>query len=150
MKKILLLTVLILIVKPSFGEEVTELFGDYLGQSLPGEMPVVIESGIVSIDYKEHWAPRFSTDGNEVFWWTIQVDEDNNWHEIFKTMRRIDNRWAAPEMSPNESVLIYSPDDNRLYFGSKNEGDDLSFVEKSGDSWSELRSVGLVSCFPEI
>ncbi|MFO7720347.1 MAG: hypothetical protein R6W85_07900, partial [Gillisia sp.] len=67
------------------GENFTELHGDYLGQPLPGETPVVFARGIVSSDYKEHWAPRFSFDGNEVFWWTIRIDEENNWHEIHKT-----------------------------------------------------------------
>ena len=130
------------------GKKFTELHGDYLGQPLPGETPLVFARGIVSMDYKEHWAPRFSADGNEVFWWTIRVDEENNWHEIHKTMKRFGDRWAVAETSPYDNAPVFSPDGKRLYFGSKKEGDDLSFVEKQGDSWSEPKPVGLVTRYP--
>ncbi|MBU8869792.1 MAG: hypothetical protein KOO60_02845 [Gemmatimonadales bacterium] len=150
MKIVLLIFVLLLIVKPSFGEKFTELQGDYLGQPQPGETPVVFARGIVSTDFKEHWSPRFSPDGNEVFWWSIWRDEENNWHEIHKTMRRVGDRWTVPETPPFDNAPIFSPDGQRLYFGGKEEGDDLSFVEKQGDSWSEPKSVGLISRFPEV
>lgn len=150
MRKRLLISVLLLVVTPSFAEQFTELHGDYLGQPLPGATPVVFARGIVSMDFKEHWAPRFSPDGNEVFWWTIRVDEENNWIEIHKTMRRIGNRWTASETSPFGRAPVFSPDGSRLVFGSKEEGDDLSFVEKQGDRWSDPKPAGLVSRFPAV
>jgi dipeptidyl aminopeptidase/acylaminoacyl peptidase len=150
MRTILVIAILLLAVKPSFGEQYTDLHGDYLGQSPPGYTPSVFASGIVSTEFKEHWAPRFSPDGNEVFWWTIRVDEENNWVEIHKTMRRIGGRWTIPAKSPYDSAPIYSPDGTRLYFGSKEEGDDLSYVEKQGDRWGDAKPVGLVSRFPVV
>jgi len=149
MKKLFLI-LLLLSVEPSSAESFTELHGDYLGQPLPRETPVVFARGIVSMDYKEHWAPRFSPDGNQVFWWTIRVDEEGKWIEIHKTMRRVEGQWAAPEISPFDMAPVFSDDGNRLYFGSKQEGDDLTFVERQGDGWSEPKPVGLVSRFPEV
>lgn len=150
MRTISLIAILLIAVKPSFGEQYTELHGDYLGQSPPGNTPSVFASGIVSMEFKEHWAPRFSPDGNEVFWWSIRVDEESNWVENHKTMRRIGGRWTIPAKSPYDSAPIYSPDGTRLYFGSKEEGDDLSYVEKQGDRWGEAKSVSLVTRFPEV
>lgn len=113
-------------------------------------MPQVFAPDIISMDHKEHWAPRFSPDGNEVFWWTIRLDEEKNWIEIHKTMRRIAGRWTASKNSPFDSAPIYSPDGNRLYFGSKGEGNDLTFVVKQDDGWSEPRPAGLVTRHPEV
>jgi len=126
------------------------LKGDYLGQPLPGDTPVVFARGIVSMDDREHWAPRFSPDGNEVFWWSIRQENADKWVDFHKTMRRVGGQWTAPEKSPFDGAPIYSCDGKRLYFGSKKEGDDLTFVEKQGIGWSTPKSVGLVTRFPEV
>ncbi len=62
------------------------------------------------MDDNEHWAPRFSPDGNEVFWWMMRVDEENHWLEIHKTMRRIGDRWTESEISPfdNTKYLFFT------------------------------------------
>lgn len=126
------------------------LKGAYLGQPLPGETPVVFARGIVSTKDKEHGAPRFSPEGNEVFWWSIRQETDEKWLDFHKTMRRVGGQWTAPEKSPFDGAPIYSSDGKRLYFGSKKEGEDLTFVEKQGNSWSKPKSVGLVTRFPEV
>lgn len=41
---------------------------DYLGQTPPGDTPVVFARGIVSDSLQQHGVPSFSPDGNEVFW----------------------------------------------------------------------------------
>jgi Tol biopolymer transport system component len=43
---------------------------------------------------------------------------------------------------------FFSPDGKRIYFHNKEK--DLSFVEKQGNTWSEPKSLGLVSRFPEL
>lgn len=149
MKKELLVIFLILIIKPSFGQQFTDLHGDYLGQTTPGDIPVVFARGIVSDSIKQHGSPRFSPDGNEVFWWSIWNNQDN-WINFYKTMRRVGNTWSAPQVSPFDAAPVFSPDGNRLYFGSKKEGDDPYYVEKQGDRWSEPKSIGIVTRFPEV
>ena len=150
MKKELMITILVLLVKFSFGQQFTDLYGDYLGQTPPGDTPVVFARGIVSTNDREHWTPRFSPDGNEVYWWSIRNNNDNEWLDFHRTMRRIGDRWMAPEISPYDNAPIFSPDGKRLYFGSKKEGDDPYYVEKQGDRWSEPKSLNLVTRFPEV
>jgi Tol biopolymer transport system component len=113
---------------------------------------VVFARGIVSTDYQEHGAPAFSLDGNEVFWQTNQrpKTENEKWHNVPMTMRRIGGRWTASEVSPYGDGAVFSPDGKRLYFGSKEKGEDPYYVEKQGNRWSEPKYVGLVSRFPEL
>jgi len=131
-------------------DSMSHLKGDYLGQSLPGERPVLFARGIVSTDDKEHWAPRFSPDGNEVFWWSIRQEREDKWLDFHQTMRCIGGRWTAAEVSPFAGAPIFSPDGKRLYFASAQEGDDLTFVERQGKGWSKPQPVGLVSRFPAV
>ncbi|MDP2037082.1 MAG: hypothetical protein Q8L04_06835 [Ignavibacteria bacterium] len=136
-----------------YAQEFPVLKGDYLGQTPPADTPIVFARGIVSTVDKEHWAPRFSPDGNEVFWWSIETDNDKKWINFQKTMHRVEDRWTAPENSPFDSASstpIFSSDGNRLYFGSKKEGDDPYYVEKHGNNWSELKIVNIISRFPEV
>ena len=152
MKKGFLITSFVLIVNSLFGQQFTDLYGDYLGQTPPDDTPVVFSRGIVSGDYQEHGAPAFSPDGNEVFWQTNQrpKSENEKWLNFPKMMRRIGNRWTAPEASPYGDGAVFSPDGKRLYFGSKEKGKDPYYIEKQGDRWGEPQYIGLVSRFPEL
>jgi len=125
------------------------LKGDYLGQTPPGDTPIVFARGIVSDSLQQHSAPTFSPDGNEVFWQTNQLGNDKKWINYFKTMRRIKDKWMAPEITPNSNTPFFSPSGKRLYFGSRKEGDDIYFVEKHVNKWSEPQYVNLISRFPE-
>ena len=147
---ILLLGLVLAGIQAQHAQTFTDLKGDYLGQRPPGESPLVFARGIVSTDDKEHWAPRVSPDGNEVFWWSIRQVSDDQWLEFHKTMRRVGGKWTAAEKSPFDGAPIYSSDGKRLYFASKKEGDDLTFVEKQGNAWSEPKGVGLVTRFSEV
>lgn len=124
--------------------------GDYLGQPRPGNTPEVFARGIVSTDDREHWAPRFSPSGNEVFWWSIRQDKDEKWLNFHKTMRRVGGQWTASEISPFAGAPIFSSDGKRLYFGSNEESEDLTFVEKQGKGWSAPKGAGLITRFPEV
>src|ERR1035437_8676797 len=152
MKKRLMITILVLLFKSSFGQQFTDLHGDYLGQSLPGDTPVVFARGIVSDSLQQHGAPAFSPDGNEVFWQTHQRPRSDieKWLIFPMTMRRIGDRWTTPEVSPYGDGAVFSPNGKRLYFGSKEKGGDPYYIEKQGDRWSEPKYVVLVSRFPEL
>jgi Tol biopolymer transport system component len=133
-------------------KEFPVLKGDYLGQTPPGDTPVVFARGIISDNYQQHGAPSFSPDGNQVFWQTNRRPENENekWLTFSMTMRRTGDIWTAPEVSPYGSMPLFSPDGKRIYFAGKEEGDDPYFVEKQGNSWSEPKSLGLVARFPEL
>lgn len=141
-------------IQESSSQKFTDLKGDYLGQTPPGDVPVIFASGIISVDSTiEHWAPTFSPDGNEVFWWTIRKvikDNTNEWYDFHKTMRRIGDKWTAPEKSPYDLAPVFSPDGKRLYFGSKKEGDNPYFVEKLENIWSKPNYIDIITRFPEL
>lgn len=145
MKKRLLVIILVLTIKVSFGQEFTDLKGEYLGQPLPGETPVVFARGIISDTLLQHSAPTFSPDGNEVFWWSYYYGEKTK--AFHQTMRRIDNRWTVPEITPYLGEPFFSPDGKRLYFSAS---DGPNYVEKQEKGWSEPKSNGIVARFPEI
>ena len=154
MKKSLFLIVLGL-SSLAYAQEFTDLYGDYLGQTPPGDIPVVFAPGIVSTIYMEHSAPTFSPDGNEVFWRVAQgfVSVPADVTVMPKTMKRVEGRWTVPMDSPYGGEPFISPDGNRLYFTrllSDSKADGPYFVEKQGDSWSEPQNIGLVAHFPEL
>lgn len=128
----------------------TDLKGDYLGQALPGNTPVVFARGIVSDNYQQHGVPTFSPIGNEVFWQTNRLGNDSKWQISLMTMRRVGNRWTAPDSTPYGSGPVFSPDGKQLYFNSKEEGNFPCFVQKQGKNWSVPKSVGLIARFPEL
>jgi hypothetical protein len=121
MKKRLLIIILVLTIKASFGQEFTDLKGDYLGQTLPGDTPVVFAPGLVSDSTLGHSATFFSPDGNEVYWCTR---ENQNSQLFTYRMRRINNRWTMPEVfCPLGDTVHYcdphiTPDGKRIIFSS--------------------------------
>ena len=129
------------------------LKGDYLGQPIPGEIPLVFASGIISVDSTvEHGAPIFSPDGNTVFWQSNLRHQDKETEIFLKTMRRIEGRWTVPEVSPFGGMPAFSPDGEKLFslpFDTENEKD-LCFVKKQDKNWSEPKSLNLISRFPEL
>jgi hypothetical protein len=159
MKKGLLIIFLILIVKSSFGQQFTDLYGDYLGQTPPGDTPVVFAPGIVSTIYMEHSRLSVSPDGNEIFWWVRpgpRIDSSlynpATWISS-KIVKRIGGKWTIPMGSLYCGGPAFSPDGNRLYFESfmpYNKADGPYFAEKLGDTWGEPKNIGLVKRFPKL
>jgi Tol biopolymer transport system component len=145
MKNKLLFFLLILIAKSSFGQEFTDLYGDYLGQNPPENTPVVFAPGIISRGSTEHSAAIFSSDGNQVYWVSRQIPVMNIWY-----MTRINNRWTKPEILPpfGDSKVCFDPflsnDGNRLYFATGNGNVDIWFIEKQGGGWSKPQGLSSV------
>lgn len=162
MRKGLLIAILILLVISSFGQQFTDLYGDYLGQTPPGDTPMVFARGIVSTDYQEHGAPSFSPDGNEVYWYSNRRPgpENKEWLSFTMTMRRENNRWSAPYVAPQKRFPIFSADGRKAYFSSARPHSDtvqvippdldIWFVERQGDDWSQPKYLNLVARYPEL
>ncbi len=129
----------------------SNLTGDYFGQRPPGNIPVIFAPGIISADSTiEHGAPSFSPDGNEVFWQSNYRQSGKDTQIQCMTMRRNNNKWTAPEITPYGSGPIFSPDGNRLYFNSKKNKGTISYIQKEGENWDDPKNLDLVARFPEL
>jgi len=131
----------------------SNLRGDYLGQTPPGDVPIIFAPGIISVDSTvEHGYPTFSPDGNLVFWQSNLRHKEKETEIFHKVMRRVEGQWAEPESSPYGGMPAFSPDGNKLYFISddteKEKG--LYFVEKQGKNWSNPEKLNLIKRFPEL
>jgi hypothetical protein len=156
MKKGLIIIILSLIVKSSFGQQFTDLYGDYLGQIAPGDTPVVFAPGIVSTDsIIQHSAPAFSPDGNDVFWWVVRSPKisTEKWTSWGMTMHRIGGRWTVPQVTPYYEGTAFSTDGKRLYIPGlypERKPNGPYFIEKQGDIWSKPKNLGIVARFPKL
>jgi len=147
MKTVLMIIILALIVQYSFGQQFTDLYGNYLGQTPPGDTPVVFAPGIISTQSLEHSAAIFTPDGNEVYWYAFMMNEISAPHHI-RFMKRINNRWTKPEafLPFGDSIHYLDPfislDGKKLYFSAKvYKKHEIWFVEKNGDGWGTPKSA---------
>lgn len=144
MKNGLLIIILVLLVKTSFGQDFTDLYGDYLGQKQPGDTPVVFAPNIISGDKTEHSAAIFSSDNKQVFWISRKDTVMSIWF-----MNRINNRWTKPQIFTPFSEPIIGIDpflshaDKRLYFSDGNK-EDIMFIEKQNESWTKPQSISSI------
>jgi hypothetical protein len=149
MKKVFIAAILLFVAGTSWGQQFTDLYGDYLGQTPPGDTPAVFAPGIISTMYQEHSTLSFSPDGNELFWrveWGPGLDRSLynpvTWISN-KTMKRIGNRWTIPTASPYSDRPVFSYDGKRLYFSDY-------YIKKQGNTWSERKNHSLLALFPEL
>lgn len=140
-------------MQESSPQKFTNLKGDYLGQTPPGDVPTIFAPGIISVDSTvEHGAPTFSPDGNEVFWQSNLRHQDKETEIFLKTMHQINGQWTAPETSTFGGMPAFSPDGNQLYFlpFDTEKDKDFYFAKKQGENWSEPKSLNLITRFPEL
>lgn len=155
MKKVFI-PILIFIASSSYCQQFTDLYGDCLGQTPPGDTPVVFAPGIVSTDSLiEHSTPTFSPDGKEVFWWIVRSPKSGNEKRTSQgmTMRRIKGRWTIPAPTPYYGGPAFSIDGKRLYFPGlypDKKSDGPYYIEKQNDGWGKPGNLGIVAHFPEI
>jgi len=147
MKKGLLIVFLILIIKSSFGQQFTDLYGDYLGQTPPGDIPVIFASGIISKGTMAHSAAIFSSDGNEVYWSSRENSSGNSKLSTW-VMTRINNRWTKPAVfAPlGDSITCFDPflsiDGKRLYFATDYKGSpSIWYVDKQDKEWGKAQRL---------
>jgi Tol biopolymer transport system component len=119
----------------------------YLGQTPPGDMPIVFAPDVVSIPDKNTTALTFSPDGRQCIFYI------NNWSSMYAMFTEFqDGKWTTPIkawFSETRSVgePMFSPDGKRIYFTSNEVktavgGFGLWYVERSGTLWSEPVNLG--------
>ncbi len=122
------------------------LTGPYLGQTPPGDELKAFAPGII---VQDHGTISFSPDGQEVYWPT---------GKSIMMMKIRDGRWTQPAFAPfsgpheadfYDDVPFVTPDNRRLFFTSKrpvgsetSQKENIWFVERTADGWSEPRPVG--------
>jgi len=133
------------------------LEGDYLGQTPPGDTPVIFAKGIISSIWGLHSSLAFSPDGTEVYWVPMidvkgQPYSRNNIH----LMKRVDNRWTPPEIASfsgiegvSDGEPFFREDGSRLYFNSTRpnpeQGDrkkeNIWYVDRTQSGWSDPKPL---------
>jgi len=129
------------------------LKGDYLGQTPPGNIPVIFAPGIISVDSTvEHGYPSISPDGNTIFWQSNLRHKEKETEIFHKVIRRVNGQWTEPENSPYGGTPAFSPNGKKIIFTSPetDKGKGLLMVTKKGKNWGEPESLNLISRFPEL
>jgi len=126
------------------------LKGSYLGQTPPGNIPLIFAPGIISTGMSES-AIAVSPDGKEIFY-TVHAGNS----ETIVTTKFINGSWTAPEVAPFSGKYMdgfpaMHPDGSKLYFHSYRPLDkgsqiadvvNIWFVEKKGSGWGEPKPIG--------
>lgn len=131
--------------------------GTYLGQKLPGIVPEVFATGIVSdSSWWEHCQIAISPKGDEIYWsaWTMKYPDGNtNTEQIF--FSQLENgAWTKPALAEfvkdyltnDNGGPVFSLDGNKLFFSSTRTGGfgerDIWYVDRNDHGWSKPINVG--------
>jgi hypothetical protein len=122
----------------------------YLGQTPPGNTPVVFAPGIVSLPNRNEAVITFSPDGKTIFFYIEKYPQPGTPYTMFMTYT--DNHWTSPDTIPytmgrSTGEPFFAYNGTRVYMFATNainhEGiADLSYSEKQGDTWSDPISMG--------
>lgn len=144
----------------SSGCRTHHLTGPYLGQTPPGDTPVLFAPGIVADLFREHGAAVFTPDGTELFWTrqVISVDRHSKRSRIVAAMHMEQKNgiWSRAKLAPFNAhmwtfISCITPDGSRLYFDSTREQDEGAltsrswFVDKTDTGWSEPKPFTLLN-----
>lgn len=129
-------------------EPFPELHGPYLGQTPPGEEPVLFAPGIVSTGHAERDV-AMTPDGSELYW---GVAGGGYAWSVVLCSRLVDGRWTEPEVAACSRGGTFldlephvTPDGGKFLWlsdrpgGSRNArgGQDLWAMDRVGDGWGE-------------
>jgi Tol biopolymer transport system component len=116
----------------------------YLGQTPPGDTPIVFAPGIISLEDRLETYPTFSPDGKEMFFSVVNADWSKG--SIFST-KYLNGKWIVPDtiyFSKNNYInweSSISPDGTRQFFTSNrppSSNMDIWMIERSSDTtWSK-------------
>jgi ankyrin repeat protein len=139
------------------------LTGKYLGQPEPIQKPCIFGVDIVTTKYLTHGNITFSPDGQEAFWSGFYPTKDSlrETGQIL-SMRMENGRWTRPELAPfskigfDDDSPFITPNGKKLFFLSRRPIDDggtispkenIWFVTKEGDNWSNPTPLDIVNSF---
>ena len=161
MKKIVLFVIIMLILLIHFncdvnhdqiepdhqpGSDLTNLSGPYLGQTPPGNTPVLFVPDILLSNQTRWWHGilTFSPDGQELYMDMIYSDD-----RISVDFMKIENNlWTSPitatfsEGYPTSSPCI-SLDGNKMFFISERPQRNVYFSTRTNSEWSDPNSLNL-------
>ncbi len=119
--------------------------GDYLGQTPPGDMPVIFAPGIVSVNGRLEFSVSFSPDLEEIYFTGKRKGESSS---IYFS-KLVDNKWTNPqkanltkggEMDEMEAFVNHSG--KRIYFtASDSMGVEIWTATRSGDWWTNAKKL---------
>src|SRR3972149_270029 len=122
----------------------------YLGQTSPGNTPVIFAEGVIS-NGEIHSRLVISPDGKEMFGTTFTFLPEGR---IAKTWHMIDKngKWTDPQIPPFLADGMtrgwgFSPDGKKLFFNFTediNQGWKTQYVEKTDSGWSEPKNDGFL------
>jgi Tol biopolymer transport system component len=123
-------------------QEFPVLKGDYLGQTPPGDTPVVFAPGIVSVNGRYEYGLSVSPDGNEIYF-TADSPGDG-----LMVIKREFGKWTEPQ-SANlrgnhswEFEAFFANEGKNLYFTSDtNNLSKFWCMEKGKNGWSKARYI---------
>lgn len=119
--------------------------GPYLGQTPPGETPVVFAPGVISRG-NIHSRLVISPDSREMFWNTVDMA---TFSTQILSVRSVDGTWTSPEAPPftrggNTQGALFSPDGTKLHFWiDSGEGWAARSVERTEGGWSSPQGGGI-------
>ena len=144
---------------PGGPEAIPGASGAYLGQSPPGDTPVLFAPGIVSTGMLDRDIAMMP-DGSEIYFGV--AGPAYAFSAIMVTRRLPDGRWTAPEVAPfvapypaRDLEAAISPDGKRLYFLSDRPpagsdgpygNSDIWVVDRTGGGWGEPYNLGAPVC----
>ncbi len=149
----MILTPVVILAQP---KDLSRLTGPYLGQKPPDKVAMFFADGIIAnAQHGFHTNIVFTPHGDEAYWTVF--DENGGNHRIVES-RMTGGHWANPRpasfsiLGLGDDAPFVSPDGRRLFFLSKRPiakdarpgKENIWYVEKERDSWSEPRPLPLV------
>lgn len=121
---------------------------DYLGQTPPGDEPVIFAPGLISVKDKNSHALVMSPDGNMII---FSRYPDRTSYVLTKE----NDKWVGPvESFFYGKEVSFSPDGNRIFYYTDS---DIFYVEKLSTGWSspvklgpEINTTNLAEFYPSI
>ena len=116
-----------------YAQEFPVLKGDYLGQTPPGDTPVVFAAGIVSVENKNSHALVFSPDDKMII---FSRYPDRTSYVLTKN----NSKWEGPvESFFYGKEISFSSDGKKIFYYTDA---DIFFVEKESGDWSQPARLG--------
>ena len=144
----ILISLLVALDNQAQHDDFPVLKGPYLGQKLPGKIPVKFPFDYMPAGYKLHSAPAFMPGGVEVYF--SAMDFSIRFSEKIFFMKLVDGTWTHPQVAPFSGNTFdgspsISKDGRFLFFSSarKLDGNGMNetgerniwYVEREGDEW---------------